>query len=126
MTSVLHDVFPATVVLTAGDFPIEVQDLRSQPPTKGAAPIATARVVVATDRVIIARDSGSGPVVVFSEAIDPTQFVKTPDPRTTDSYLTTISGKKIAYRKDSTCGCGSRLKSWRPFANMSSIKDPTS
>lgn len=126
MPSVLHDVFPATVAITNAEFPTPVDELKSQPPTKGAAYIATARVVITSEHIIIARDSGNGPVVVFREGIDPTMFWKTRDARTTDSYVTTLSGKKVAYRKDSACGCGSRLKSWRPFANMSSVKDPTS
>jgi len=126
MPSVVHDVFPATVVITNADFPTPVGELRSQPPTKNAAYIAIARVVVTSEHIIVARDSQAGPVVVFREAIDPTLLYKTSDPRTKDSYVTTLSGKKIAYRKETSCGCGSRLKSWRPFSIMSSIKDPTS
>jgi len=126
MPSILHDVFPATVVITHAEFPTPIDELRSQPPTKGAAYISTARVVITSEHIIVARDSGNGPVVVFREGIDPALFYKTKDVRTIDSYVTTLSGKKIAYRKDTTCGCGSRLKSWRPFATMSSVKDPTS
>lgn len=128
MTSVVQDVFPATVAITQADFPVAVEDLRSQPPTKGAASLDTCRVVIATDRIIIARDGGKGPIVVFSEGIDISQFHKAADPRTQDSYVTTLSGKKVAFRKDSSCGCGSRLRSWRPFGTnsaVSSVKDPT-
>lgn len=125
MTGILHDVFPATVALTAADFPTAVGDLRSQPPTPGAAALGTTRVVVTSDRIIIAQDKGTGPVVVFSEGIDPNFLYKAASPRNQDSYVTTLSGKKIAYRKDSSCGCGSRLKSWRPFKTMGSVKDPT-
>lgn len=126
MPAIHQDVFPATVAVAAADFPTAVEELRSQPPTPGAAAVPVARVVVTEDRIIIARDNGSGPQVVFSEGIDPQQSFKSPSPRTQDSYVVTLTGKKVAFRKDAACGCGSRLKSWRPFKNMSSIKDPTS
>ena len=124
MTSVLIDMFPATVALSYADFPTPIEDMRSSPPTAGAASFGTARVVVTNDRIIIARDAGSGPVVVFSEGIDPANVVKRP--REKDSYVTTLSGKKVVFRKDSACGCGSRLKTWRPFKTMSSVLDPHS
>ena len=122
---ITQDIFPATVVVAGSDLEIPVEELRSYPPTPGAASVTIARVVVTEDRIIIARDAGIGPQVVFSEGIDPTQHYKSPSPRNTDSYVVTLTGKKVAYRKDSSCGCGSRLKSWRPFKNMSSVKDPT-
>lgn len=117
-----EDSFPATVVITTADFETPVEELRSQPPTKGAASLSITRVVVSGDRVSIAVDDVTGPKVVFSEGIDPTQHRK--GDSKTDSYVTTLSGKKIAWRKDSACGCGSRLRSWRPFKIMGSSKDP--
>lgn len=123
MSSILLDVFPATVALSHADFAIPIEDMRSSPPTAGAASFGTARVVITNDRIIIARDAGSGPIVVFSEGIDPAQLQK--NPSQVDSYVTTLSGKKVVFRKDSACGCGSRLKTWRPFKTMSSVKDPT-
>lgn len=122
---ITQDVFPATVVVAGSDLDVTAEELRSYPPTPGAAAITIARVVVTADRIIIARDAGTGPQIVFSEGIDPTLHYKSPSPRTSDSYVVTLTGKKVAYRKDSSCGCGSRLKSWRPFNNMSSVKDPT-
>ena len=117
-----EDCFPATVAITAPDFETSVEDLRSQPPTKGAASLPITRVVVSGERISIAIDDVTGPKVVFSEEIDPSQHFK--GNSTTDSYVTTLTGKKIAWRKDSACGCGSRLRSWRPFKIMGSSKDP--
>lgn len=117
-----EDSFPATVVITAPDFPTPVEELTSRPPTPEAAALTIARVVVSHDRVVIAVDHISGPQVVFSEGIDPANHIK--GNSETDSRLTTLTGKKIAWRKDPACGCGSRLRSWRPFKNTNSVKDP--
>lgn len=117
-----EDVFPATLVVTAEDFDTPVEQLQSRPPTPGAANLAITRVVVTQDRVMVAIDDASGPKVVFSENIHPETHFK--GNTEVDSYVTTLSGKKLAWRKDSACGCGSRLRSWRPFKHMSSSKDP--
>lgn len=117
-----EDTFPATFVVTAPDFETPVEALRSRPPTPGAASLPTTRVVVTGDRVIVLKDDVSGPIRVFEEEYDPASFVKGTSYE--DSYLTTITGKKLAWRKDASCGCGSRLRSYRPFNSMSSSKDP--
>ncbi len=117
-----EDSFPATLVVTAADFATPAEELRSRPPTPGAAALTTTRVVVTGDRILVAVDEVTGPRVVFSEAIDPKTHYK--GNANVDSYVTTASGKKLAWRRDSACGCGSRLRSWRPFKYMSSSKDP--
>jgi hypothetical protein len=109
----LLDIFPATAVITTEDFPVPVSELRSAPPTKDAAQLNTARVIVTNNRIVIARDAGSGPMVAFSEEIDSSQLVKTKE-HGVDHYVTTVTGKKIAFKKDTSCGCGSRLRSWNP------------
>ncbi len=117
-----EDTFPATLVVTAPDFETPVEELKSHPPTPGAASLDTTRVVLTADRIVIAKDDIRGPQIVFSEQIDPDSYVK--GTSTTDSYVTTVTGKKLAWRKDAACGCGSRLRSWRPFKTMGSSKDP--
>ena len=117
-----EDSFPATLVVTAPDFPVPVEELKSQPPTPEAAFLSITRVVVSGDRVVVAVDHIDGPQVVFSEQIDPTTHFK--GNMNVESYVTTVSGKKLAWRRDSQCGCGSRLRSWRPFKIMGSSKDP--
>lgn len=120
------DIFPAFVSITPADIDIELSELRSAPPSRGSFQVAIARVVITRDRVIVARDAGNGPEVVFSEPIDTTTYFKSQTPATQDSYVQTVSGKKIAFRKDSACGCGSRLRSWNPYGNtMHSTADPT-
>lgn len=119
---VREDSFPATFVITAPDFPTPVEQLTSRPPTEGAAPLAITRVIVSDDRVMVLVDDVAGPKRVFEEAIDPNTHVK--GTNYVDSHVVTLTGKKLAWRKDSTCGCGSRLRSFRPFKYMSSSKDP--
>lgn len=122
---VSQDVFPAIILVTTPEFPTPANELSAAPPTKGdgAYQVNTARVVVSNNRILIARDSNEGPVIVFNEAIDPLSYYKNPDRKGT-SYLVTESGKKIAFVKDSSCGCGSRLRSWSPYGFMTSVKDP--
>ena len=117
-----EDSFPATLVVTAADFPVAVEELKSHPPTPDAAHLSITRVVVSHDRVIVAVDHVEGPQVVFSEGIEPNSHVR--GNSTTDSYVTTLTGKKLAWKRDPQCGCGSRLRSWRPFKIMGSSKDP--
>lgn len=123
MPSIIADVFPATVALAQADFEVPIEELTSAPPTPGTIQINTSRVVLSQTRIVIGKDAPGGPQIVFSEEIVPGSYHKSPHSR--DSFVTTVSGKKIAFRKDSSCGCGSRLRSWRPFGNTGSVKDPT-
>jgi hypothetical protein len=119
------DVFPAFVSITpAGEGPA-LDKVSSSPPSAGSYQISIARAVVRNGWLYVAQDGPQGPVVVFSEEIDTTTLYKAPDTRTQDSYVQTVSGKKVAFKKDSACGCGSRLRSWSPTKFATSIKDPT-
>jgi len=124
MSSVKHDVFPALVALVPAGDPAELTTLSSAPISpKTARQVNTARVVIMDNLIIIAVDGGgSGPKIVFREAIKPETFIKN---NGTDSFVETVSGKKVAYKKDNACGCGSRLRTWRPYNNVNSSKDPT-
>lgn len=117
-----EDSFPATLVVTAADFETPVHELKSRPPTPGAASLSITRVIVTGDTVMVLVDDVAGPKVVFQEQIDPTTHYK--GTIHVDSYVVTVTGKKLAWRKDQACGCGSRLRSFRPFKYMSSSKDP--
>lgn len=125
MTPISQDVFPALIVMATPESSSEAGDLSptSVKRDDGQYQINTARIIITQDRVMIARDSSDGPVLIFSEAIDPADHYKNPD-RAGISYVTTRSGKKIAFLKDTTCGCGSRLKTWRPYKFATSSKDP--
>lgn len=124
MPNIRHDVFPATVSLAPASHETPLNELTSAPATKNTRQLNTARVVVTGDRVKIAQDGPAGPVIVFDEEIDWSTHYKNPDKKL-DSYVQTVSGTKIAYRKDSACGCGSRLRSWNPYKYVTSTADPT-
>lgn len=119
-----QDVFPAIVAVAPATHETPVSELKSTPTTAGALRLSSARVIVTEYRIIIAQDSATGPMVVFDEPIT-THFKSTKD-KTKDSYVVTANGTKVAFQKDGQCGCGARLRSWRPFKSMGSINDPTS
>jgi hypothetical protein len=123
MPQVRQDQFPSLIALA----PQGVTTAAALSPigtTAGARQVNTARIIVTESRVIIARDGAQGPELIFSEAYDPATYYKNPD-RLGVSYLTTQSGTDIAFIKDTTCGCGSRLRSWNPYNTINSSKNPT-
>jgi hypothetical protein len=123
--SVKHDIFPAFVALLPAEDPTPLLEMKSGPLyPKTARQLLTARVVVFNNRVTIAVDSNDGPRIVFNQAVDPSTFQKGAKP-SEDSFIQTLKGIKIAYRKDENCGCGSRLRSWNPYRILNSTKDPT-
>ena len=125
MSSVRHDVFPAFAIFLPADDPTTPEDMTSAPPfPKTGRSFDKARVVVYGTRVTVAIDGDNGPKIVFSEEYQPGTLFKNPD-KTKDSYITTLSGKKIAYRRNDACGCGSRLRSWNPYRSLNSTQDPT-
>ena len=120
-----HDVFPAFVVITPPGEPTPLTEHSSAPMfPKTGYQVNTCRVVLFQDTITIAVDGSDGPRVVFREKVDTATFIKSATVRE-DSYVQTVSGKKIAYKKDTACGCGSRLKSWNPYKSLYSSKDPT-
>jgi hypothetical protein len=124
MPQVRADTFPAIIAIAPADTAID-GTLTSSPASKGAFQVHSSRVIVTEDRVLIARDSSTGPELVFSERYDPASLQKS-SKKTEDSYLTTLSGKRLAFKRDDACGCGSRLRSWNPFSgSVMSSKNPT-
>lgn len=121
-----QDVFPATVVVAPEGLGAIPGSLHVSPPTAGTYLITDCRVIVYNGSIIVAQDNSSGPKIVFSESIVPESFSKSGDIRSTLSYVTTTSGKMLAFRRESSCACGSRLRSWNPFRTMRSSQDPTS
>lgn len=109
------------IALTPADHETPVEDLNPAVAISGGVNLNTTRVVVLKNRVWVVRDDPKGPQVVFAEDIEPTSLHK----ESNKGYLTTISGKKLAWIKDNACGCGSRLRSWRPYKHVGSVADPT-
>lgn len=119
--SVRVDVFPAILALVPADHDSAASELNPHAPIPGGVNLTTTRIVILNGRILIAKDAPEGPQVVFAENIDPiTLHVER-----NSGYVTTVSGKKLAWVKDTACGCGSRLRSWRPYKNVGSVADPT-
>jgi len=120
---ILHDVFPAHVGLCAPNVLDDVHKLRSYPTLPETYYVATARVIITDTNITIAADAPEGPQIIFNERY--TFFEKSTSPTSeTDSYVITESGKMVAYKKDTNCGCGSRLRSWNPYRTLQSNRDP--
>ena len=117
---IITDIFPAHVaVAPAGAFE-DLEDLKSVDSDPRSHYVATTRVVVFSDIVVVAVDSPEGAKIIFREKY--TNFFKADSPDK-EHRLITESGKMMAFRKDTNCGCGSRLRSWNPYRTINSIKD---
>lgn len=121
---IVVDIFPAHVQVAPPNVFTDVHTLNSYPHQEGAFYVGTTRVIlmdVEADKVVlVAQDSPQGAQIVFKEKID--TFIDQID----GTYrLITVSGKALAFSKDTNCGCGSRLRSWNPYKTVNSMKDPT-
>jgi hypothetical protein len=117
---ILQDTFPAILVIAPPGAP---EPLESRKAPEGGGQLTIVRIVVSGDRVIVARDAGGGPQVVLSQPIQPGSHQKNPNG---DSRVITETGQTLIWKKDTACGCGSRLRSWQPFkTTTNSVKDPT-
>ena len=83
--------------------------------------VQTTRVIITDTNITVASDSPTGAQIIFNEHY--TYFEKAASPEL-DSYVVTESGKMISFKKDTNCGCGSRLRSWNPYKTLSSNRDP--
>ena len=121
--NVLHDIFPTYVAFLPASDPLPVDQLRSAPPSPNSHQVSTARVIVTDQRVIIAIDGDNSASVIMNEAYVPDSYQKAKNASKDDSYLVTVSGTKVAYRRDDNCGCGSRLRSWNAYQIVNSAND---
>lgn len=91
------DIFPADVV---------VEGERYSP----------SRAIVTDDSVYVYMDSAAGPAEVYSARIDDFQG------RRTTGYTAVSDSTDISINRASGCGCGSRLRGFRPFAGVPQIQ----
>lgn len=117
MTQVTSDTFPATVTFT---------DAQGQTKT-----LERVRVITTTKSVLVWRDSTTNtqqPELIYSQPV--TSFEKSPEPqRLREMYnrkphtAVVENGTVLTWGRGG-CACGSRLKSFRPFATMDAIDTP--
>lgn len=127
---VIYDIFPARVRVipkesldkTKDESPFK--DLTVLSRIDGSRMVDAVRVVITNDKVIIAADSSSGPIVIFRESYD-SDSLDVVKRGTTTSRLLTDTGKAVIFEKDKNCGCGSRLRGWNPYNTLNASGDPT-
>lgn len=92
------DLFPASAVVKTSD---------------GEVSYPNARVIVTQDQAFVFTDSPTGPKQAWVGRLD--EF----DGRNTIGYTATLADESvISFRRSGGCGCGSRLRGFRPFAIM--------
>lgn len=111
MPAVIYDLFPAAVLVTPRD--PETNEML----TDHTFEIGSARVVVTEDRALVAIDSPTGPVMVMDVPYTPGNFTKASS-MYKDSTVTASTGQTLVFKKDDSCGCGSRLRSWNPYSTI--------
>lgn len=117
---VLLDRFPCHLAAIGAGKVEDVTTMRSFEPTAGANYLEITRVIVTEEMVMVAKDSTNGPQIVFQERYE--TFIPSTE-ATKDSFVVTESGKMLAFKKDTGCGCGSRLRGWNPYKTLNSSKD---
>ena len=117
----LADVFPALVWIAPSNS-VGLDELSIPGPSpEGTRKVDRVRVVLLGDTILIAQDSPQGPTLVFRE-----KFTH----RHVEGKLQTVlteSEKIVSFIKDTSCGCGSRLRGWNPYGQNNSVyssKDP--
>lgn len=129
---IVVDIFPAHVQVAPPNVFTDVSTLNSHPHQEGAFYVGTTRVIVMNvdnQRVVlVAQDSPEGAQIVFKEKVTTLIFPNEEELQKSNNgtyRIITVSGKTLAFSKDTNCGCGSRLRSWNPYRTIQSIKDPT-
>lgn len=112
---IVLDRFPCHLVAMAAGEIEDVSTLRSYDPTPGATYLEVTRVIITEDQVIVAKDSDEGPRIVFKETY--ATYIPSNEANK-DSFVVTTSGKMLAFKKDTGCGCGSRLRGWNPYKTL--------
>lgn len=118
---ILYDVFPAHFTIAAPGTFRDVHEFQAGPNITNTYYVQTTRVIITDTNITVAADSPEGAQIVFNERYTYFEKALAPD---LDSYVVTESGKMIAFRKDTNCGCGSRLRSWNPYKTLQSNRDP--
>ena len=123
-TRIVKDIFPAHISVAPAEYTSDVMSVDAESNPDGVFYRDITRILIVEDDkgsiIWVAQDTPTGVSLIFQERLD----VYIPGAKNSDQFRgKTISGKVFAFRKDSNCGCGSRLKSWNPYRTVNSIKD---
>lgn len=112
------DVFPAVLKLAPPDSLPSFTDLDFvQGAPDGTRRLDRCRIVIIKGTIMVAIDTPEGPELVFRETV--TDFSSEDDL----FHVRTESAKIMAFKKDRSCGCGSRLRAWQPYKHLFSNED---
>lgn len=120
MDKIVLDRFPCHLIAVPAGFTEDITTLNSYDPTPGATYLEITRVILTDKVIMVAKDGPKGPQIVFQERYSTADLSKEPSK---DTRITTESGKMLVFKKDTACGCGSRLRAWNPYKTLNSIKD---
>jgi hypothetical protein len=101
--------------------PLAQLTTKTSKPTPPTRLVEAVRILITDSHVLIAADSHSGPVTIFSERISQLNWSGS---RNKESSIVTESGKMLVFVRDDNCGCGSKLRTWNPYNTLHSSKDP--
>jgi hypothetical protein len=115
---IIHDIFPAHLSVAP---PTYTGPMRAESSGRDYPYVAETRTIVTTTNIIVAVDTPTGAQVIFNEEYDP-ETLNIPKKQTQEASVTTVSGKRLVFKKAESCGCGSRLRSWNPQKTIYSRK----
>jgi hypothetical protein len=86
------DVYPASVSFSFGD-----------------NPYSRARAIVTADQVVVLVEAGTAPGVLYEGRLEDVAVVSR------NQIIATTADGEVTISRQGGCGCGSRLRSYRPF-----------
>lgn len=108
---IIQDLFPAEAVLrVAYDQPLSEINFT----LTNTHPIKDVRIIITATHIIMAQDGPGGPNIIFKEEYDPGLYLRDTERRGVHR-IQTLQGRQLAFQITSSCGCGSRLRSWNPY-----------
>jgi hypothetical protein len=110
MAVIITDLFPATVKVTPRDHQGELLPNHT-------FELGSARVVVTDNEVLVITDSPAGPILALQMPYSPGAYSKGEKPHL-PSYIGTDTGQVLEFFRDTSCGCGSRLRGFNPYAHI--------
>ncbi len=114
---IIFDVFPSILVAVSPGSVDTLDEVKVVPPTEGSYMVDKCRIVIDEDLVMVAVDSPEGARVIFQE-----EYATFDKDLKGESKIVTKSGKMLAFKRDTNCGCGSRLRSWNPTRTLNTLK----
>jgi hypothetical protein len=112
------DIFPANVHITPSDtYPgVALADVgwKRESALPGSQFCNLARVIASNGVLYIGVDSGTGPVPFLRE-----EFIIQEKDESKITRFVTVTNKIIIVNRDTSCGCGSRLKNWSISSSIS-------